>query len=732
MKEADSAMTIWQKFNRPQVSNGIRLLFVFCLCWSIPFSAVAQEMGTMFPSQGKKPKSGFRLFVGSTWSNAEGYRGIPILIEDDALVDTTVDREFEIRVSWQRNRWSSRSTIMDRSTTVKVTIPAGRISQKAYAFLPQSAGNELEDFGLNVQTFYQSRLIPELSRTSFDGRYSTALAMPNATMNASIFRGNEDDFGYSTMVVDSKIASLERRIKGYFLKSDTSPTRVWRPANQRVTNSTVPFFKSRDMRQVLYLPPDEMPTTYLGLSCFRRIVLTWNEFKSLKANQPDTFAAVKDWTAAGGVLYVTQLQSVKKSTNFAQNKPSESPANFKEQYRNRIRELEQVVEFKASEKDNYWRIPFSGFSQNKRVYLVDFQSFDSLDGIARKSPPEISRQYVAGEVIAVRQKLKGVYADLDAQNQYHDQELQTIDSLVGESIENPSGMANFVIPGVGEPPANTFRILITLFFAIVGPLNYILLRRWKKLNLLLFTLPLCAGIACLSLLIYAFIADGVVTHGRAISYTKIDQDEGRLVSHSRQAIFNAYLTSEGYVFPTDTLAFPMISSWPRSTADIAIENGVQRHRNGNIGTRSVSSFATHRSAETSSRLNITKTDAGVSVENLLRTDIQLGVVADDDGKIYKITDLKNGKTAEFSEVTAEDVTKLFRQEMVDRGHDGGKVYSGLSGFLRNRFARIWGGTTAQTVGSRRYIMMTEVSPEVPIPLKNITLNNSMHIIEGNW
>ena len=53
-----------------------------------------------------------------------------------------------------------------------------------------------------------------------------------------------------------------------------------------------------------------------------------------------------------------------------------------------------------------------------------------------------------------------------------------------------SAFWNFLIPGVGLAPVTQFQVLISLFVLVIGPLNFVLLRRWHKLNLLVITVPI--------------------------------------------------------------------------------------------------------------------------------------------------------------------------------------------------------------------------------------------------
>ncbi len=68
---------------------------------------------------------------------------------------------------------------------------------------------------------------------------------------------------------------------------------------------------------------------------------------------------------------------------------------------------------------------------------------------------------------------------------------------------------NFLIPGVGLAPVGKFQVLITLFMLAIGPVNYLLLRRWGKLNLMSLTVPAGATVVTLGLVGFAVFADGL-------------------------------------------------------------------------------------------------------------------------------------------------------------------------------------------------------------------------------
>ena len=67
-----------------------------------------------------------------------------------------------------------------------------------------------------------------------------------------------------------------------------------------------------------------------------------------------------------------------------------------------------------------------------------------------------------------------------------------------------------------------FQVLITLFVLAIGPVNFYLLKRWHKLNLLLITVPASAAVVTLALLSYAVFSDGFGVRARTRSFTEIE------------------------------------------------------------------------------------------------------------------------------------------------------------------------------------------------------------------
>ena len=715
--------------------------FVLSCCfaqWSFSGHLKAEEAIT-YPQAGAPNPSGYRLTIGKTWSDAEGYRAFPILIQDIALVNPTEDREFKVEIvvdeyRYRRRRMSS----LDRKIVVPVTIPAGQVSGFAYGYMPQASDLGLDNRYIQQTVYHNGRKLIDLSFDRYYGGYrgqSIMLAQPPRTLpqgRRAQIQGV--DSNYSTLVIDSEIETFDKRKNGATIRPAALVNQA--EITRRVplasyANSAVVRAGRQRGGQVYFLPISEVPQEFVGLSAFRRIIISLDDFQALKQFNENSFSALMDWTASGNPLYIVEV-------NF------NSKGDPTEYLRKRIKRIDTLIGLKEPKPDEPfpWRIARAarGVSNNglNNTLSVDEIEVDSLDDLVFKHPIQFARRYGTGEVIGVRGQIQDLRLEVTSNDLNHSTEMERLATRLGFTPETQQAITTFTIPGVGMPPANTFRILITLFFAIVGPLNYILLRKWKRLNLLLFTLPFFAAMACLSLVTYAFVNDGLVARGRVISYSIVDQENERVVSYSRQTFYNALSVQKGYVYPDDSLAFPHVKNEPHGPCEIEWEPELQRLKRGNIGIRNISAFGVVRSAKTSSRMDIEKSGNSISVNNRLKADILTGVIWDEDGNIYLLSNVANGESgnAEPTEDT-DDLIVEFRRHILLASNDSENasepqpaIHRVLPGIIQHRLTQLWEGFTEPM--EKKFIVVLNRNPEVPLPINNIQLERSLHVVEGRW
>ena len=93
------------------------------------------------------------------------------------------------------------------------------------------------------------------------------------------------------------------------------------------------------------------------------------------------------------------------------------------------------------------------------------------------------------------------------------------------------------IPGVGDVPYRAYLAVLLLFGVLVGPVNYLVLRRRRQLGFMLLTVPALGLVTTAILLSYGLLRDGLGLHGAARSLTILDQERHEAVCWEGRTVF---------------------------------------------------------------------------------------------------------------------------------------------------------------------------------------------------
>ncbi len=223
---------------------------------------------------------------------------------------------------------------------------------------------------------------------------------------------------------------------------------------------------------------------------------------------------------------------------------------------------------------------------------------------------------------------------------------------------------NFLIPGVTSVPIYAFLVLMTLFTIVIGPLNYVLLRRRKRMYLLLLTIPAIAFVTSLTLFVYSTLSYGFSVASRARSVTLLDQRTNTAVSLSRISLFAGMAPSDGLKFSPNTAVYPV---WPAThlREGSKFESartvwGEQQHlADGWLRSRTRTQFATVQHRTERGRLEVgAASDSRLSVSNGLEWDIEALVLVDGDGNIFEGDTLGAGNSGTLTKVAPHNLGKL--------------------------------------------------------------------------
>ncbi|GAB4141736.1 MAG: hypothetical protein Tsb009_11610 [Planctomycetaceae bacterium] len=335
----------------------------------------------------------------------------------------------------------------------------------------------------------------------------------------------------------------------------------------------------------------------------------------------------------------------------------------------------------------------------------------------------------------------------------------------GMSARSDTGheFLEFLIPGVKGVPVYAFLFLMTVFTLIIGPINYFLLWKRKRLFLLVLTIPAIAFVTSLSLFGYSAISHGFEIKSRTRSLTILDQKSQKAVTTARIALFAGMTPSDGLQFPTETAVFPI---WPE---DKSFESGTtewtdsQVLKSGWLRSRTRTQFLTISHQTDRGRLEISPLgNDTLNVTNGFTDEIESLIVVDDQGKMFyggkvlepgKSLSLKPAQTSDLKEFVTllrrhapelpEGVSKTSRRSIFDfrrnfrREFRGGYDSQVKGNFSNSRMERVIGylqklWPDKVRLRRRTYVAVLKENSRVHLGVEETTPYAGVHILVGYY
>ena len=321
---------------------------------------------------------------------------------------------------------------------------------------------------------------------------------------------------------------------------------------------------------------------------------------------------------------------------------------------------------------------------------------------------------------------------------------------------------DFLVPGVGLAPVNSFRVIITLFVLLIGPVNFILLKRWQRQNWILFTVPAAALLITLSLIGYALLTDGISVRARTRSITLVDQQAAHAVTWERQSYYAGLAPSGGLSFPADVAVFPLdadpIARFGGRGQPREVSWGQeQRLQQGYLGSRNTAQFLLQRSRPSELGLEVNRDpDGTVMVKNKLHGEILHLLLRDNAGRYFiaeQIADedsaaLTAVEVAEFRRRTQEwvaghypsfpagvDVNMIFQNSGTSWRWTNANSHLSHPEMRNNRSESLVGDYTRQggsNLPKCRYLAVMGRGSEVPLGVHAAKERDSFYLIVGRW
>ena len=511
------------------------------------------------------------------------------------------------------------------------------------------------------------------------------------------------------------------------------------------------FGRQRVSTDATHVSLQQLPTVWRDYSC---VDLVFVDLVTLGKLTKDQRGGLRSWVQCGGtlVLYnVGERPTGSKELNSLLELPVESPAS------GRWRGADFALQGKS--RAELSRVPFvesvvrGGRLVRKQIRL-DLERYNWPVELDRSA--FYVRDLMFGKLVAFPGSPFGG-SDLDwawflmsvGPDRYR------WSARHGVSPRRPSSdFQEFLIPGVKGVPVYSFLFLITAFTVLIGPVNYLLLWRRKRLFLLVLTIPVIAFGTSLTLFGYSVVSNGFDVKTRVRSLTILDQRNREAVSMSRVAMFAGIPPSGGLRFQNETAVYPL---WPHERefdAGAVDWTDGQRLASGWLRSRTRTQFVIVNRRRERGRLVIeAENGVGLSLTNGFEWPVEAVLVADRDGKLHFAKSLQPGATARSEVASGPDLRQfdslLARNGLGDETEDGTRVRRNIFGFSRRfrrsrlfryrdnamerriaEFRQIRHGSYRLPPGS--YLAVVPESPGLDLGVEDPTEYSGYHLILGYY
>jgi len=478
---------------------------------------------------------------------------------------------------------------------------------------------------------------------------------------------------------------------------------------------------------ILRLPPTMLPTSWIGYSGIDLVAMPAEVLSALESTMRQ---AILKWVQTGGTLILWETDK----------DASESL------------ELNRLIFPEINEISKDWR----------PVELT----FRGSDFLIRSTWPHQERflqkhRDTMGNIFVFREDpFPGTISDwYPVMSQLDPAGIRWFERMGLSARESSGDFRKFLISGIKSVPVYAFLVLISLFTILIGPLNYFILWKKKKLFLLIVSIPSIAFATSLTLFGYSIFSNGLGVKTRVRSLTILDQRTQSAVTSSRNALYAGIPPSEGLVFSNDTAVFPIWSKFRQFDAGHVRWDDRQILDRGWIDSRTRTQFLTMTHRKERGRLEVEKQDGVLKVSNGFEFEILQIVISDDEGNLFGGTNFEAGAQTEFAEVDSSFLRGF--QQIIDNNDyrkenrdlpspQQNRIDSGLSRFdpeetqlrlsipfSKNKAERLFRDTVNTMKENRRlppkmYIAILKTNPGVEIGVEDATEIEGFHMLIGYY
>jgi hypothetical protein len=304
----------------------------------------------------------------------------------------------------------------------------------------------------------------------------------------------------------------------------------------------------------------------LGLNPVDVAFLSVTDLSTLAGRYPKRLEALRQWVVSGGRLVVSDcgadyagLPSIMSNLNSASGHPLSSDRQQWSRLQPKL--LDQISEGYVRMRDQY-QSQISGQNVQTGYYNSNWNRNPVLDWLLGQDVGKNSQRMVglprdiaqtaAAEAVPLMisplgsGKVVALPTDLATLNQQDWTRILVASCGDGAPLSHAgigyvqhgwTGIDDFSVAGVGQPPWMLFLVLITLFALLVGPVAFGILKRNGRPHLLLAVVPGIAAVITIGIVTYSVIQDGLGFRTSRISVTWLDTRNQVALVQTSQAIY---------------------------------------------------------------------------------------------------------------------------------------------------------------------------------------------------
>jgi hypothetical protein len=714
-------------------------------------------------------QSGLRLEVDSRWPNNFGYR--PIRVRVLAEKPATAERRIKIRL--HAGSWDWRSGTI--SVEQHFDLPVGAASAQTVVSCPQYFAG---------QRYWW--------RVWVDGVADRELGVAESAAGQLVATGS----------VNSTNTALKFLMVGPKAQS------------QRMVGL------GSDVFEALVLSIADLPTRWIDYSAIDAVAISPQNLRQLSDTRPDVLAAIRLWNHAGGQLWVNpvgdrweQLAEVERllelpppvvvagAESTADVPRGWSPLEFDRNSGMIQVTFQHIPTGRIEEVSDPTRIAALKLEPEYMIVGNEEPSGPQPEGDDQRvaangeaSSTDSARWYLQrpnglGYVRAFRREWDPVgfgisWRMLLGATPY---ELSTMPTPLTVAMETTktwesrhgmtpdsanSDFANWLVPGVGLAPVTEFRVMITVFVLVIGPLNFWLLKRSDRLYLLILTVPLLALALTFGLFAYAMLSDGLSTTVRVRSFTTLDQRTGATACWARLSYYASLAPQSGLKFSDDVTLYPIIPGWNETSngtflgtnRSLAWTDEGQQLSGDWLLSRVPMQYLSIRARNSPHRLNLQPDKQSIKASNELGARVNFVAVVDELGRVFTGESIEDRASIVLEPTTHDNAIRKLRGRIADNEPATppalAEVPTDFSRQQRRQQRRMFrtqlgleygtgrlsnnvqSAAIADLVGNlgspvlelprRTYVAVTDTGPEVELGIPDAQEEASFHVLVGNW